>query len=136
MTVLRLLDRTLIREGELRELADDLICLVEAGHTRIIVNCAGIERLSSWVVGAVAAAHWRRVAADNGAVRVCGLRPDVAAVFSILGGAKGVGLFPDETSALEAPWPERSRPCALPGLGVVGVDRGGANRVARCHTVY
>src|SRR5262245_15659105 len=57
VTLLRLTDRGLTRDVQIQELTDDLLAVIEAGHTRILLDFAEVERLSSWVVGAVARAQ-------------------------------------------------------------------------------
>jgi anti-anti-sigma factor len=106
ITVVTLTDKTLIKEPELGQMAGDLLALVKAGHHRIVLNFAGVERLSSLAVGAVAEALARCEAARGGGLKVCGLRSQVAAVFTIAGLARAPMIYPDETSAGDGAWPE------------------------------
>src|SRR4029077_10736449 len=81
ISIVALSDRTLLKEQELTELAGDLLALLEAGHHRIIVNFSAVERLSTWAVGFLAEAIRRCDLASEGALKVCGLRPELAAIF-------------------------------------------------------
>ena len=53
VTVVRLLDKNLVKESQIRELACDLLDLIEAGNHRVVLNFQVVERLASWVVVAV-----------------------------------------------------------------------------------
>ena len=53
ITVVRLIDRSLVKEAQIRELACDLLDLIEAGNHRIVLNFQIVERLASWVIVAV-----------------------------------------------------------------------------------
>jgi anti-anti-sigma factor len=114
ITVVALTDRALIKEQELGELAEDLLALIEAGHNRVVLNFSAVERLSSWAVGAVAEALRRCNAVRHGALKICGLREDVAAIFTITGLVRQVAIFDDETSAIDSPWPELPELLPLP----------------------
>jgi anti-anti-sigma factor len=114
ITVVRLIDRALVKERLVRELTRDLIELIEAGNHRLLLNFQGIERVASWVALAVDEAYRRSKAADGGELKICGLSAPLAAVLEIAGMAPGIELHPDETSALGARWPEPSSPRTLP----------------------
>lgn len=114
ITVVRLADRGLVKESELREFNRDLVDLIDAGNHRIVLNFSMVERLGSWVVGAVGEAHRRCVSADGGCLKICGLQPQLAEIFSIVGLSAKIGLFPDEAAAIEGHWPEPSSPRPLP----------------------
>ena len=85
VTVVRLLDKNLVKESHVRELACDLLDLIEAGNHRVVLNFQGVERLASWVVVAVEEARRMCEAADGGALRICGLPLALASVFPIAG---------------------------------------------------
>jgi anti-anti-sigma factor len=114
VTVVRLVDKNLVREAHVRELACDLLDLIEAGNHRIVLNFQHVERLASWVVVAVDEARRLCESADGGALKICGLRHQLSSVFPIAGVAVGNALHADEAAAIDSPWPEASRPRALP----------------------
>jgi anti-anti-sigma factor len=113
-TVVRLLDKNLVKEAYIRELACDLLDLIEAGNHRVVLNFQAVERLASWVVVAVDEARRLCAAADGGALRICGLPLHLASIFPIAGVEVENALYMDEATALDTPWPEASRPRALP----------------------
>jgi anti-anti-sigma factor len=114
ITVVRLVDRALAKEAQIRELACDLIDLVEAGNHRVLLNFEAVERLVSWAVLAVDEAHRRCRTRAGGAMKICGLRPHLAEIFPIAGMGQGIERHSDETAALESDWPEPPGPRALP----------------------
>jgi anti-anti-sigma factor len=114
ITVVRFRDARLLREDDLRTAAEELTALARAGHHRVLLNFAGVERMSSQIVGAVASARKRCAEADGGALRVCNLNPELAVVFELTRLAGALAIFPDERSALDAPWPEPRGPRPLP----------------------
>jgi anti-anti-sigma factor len=114
VTVVRLVDKSLVREAHLRELTCDLLDLIEAGNHRVVLNFQVVERLASWVVVAVDEARRLCESADGGALKICGLGQQLASVFPIAGVAVGNALHADEAAAIDGPWPAASRPRALP----------------------
>jgi anti-anti-sigma factor len=114
ITLVRLVDSALVREPQIQEFACDILDLIEAGNHRIVLNFRSVERLASWVVVVVSQAQRACASRDGGALRVCALRPELAAVFRMAGVDARIAAFPDETAALESPWPEPSGPRPLP----------------------
>src|SRR5215470_11387824 len=53
VTVVRLIDRALVKERHVRELTRDLIELIEAGNHRLILNFQGVEKVGSWLALAI-----------------------------------------------------------------------------------
>lgn len=126
ISVVRFPDTRLLREDDLKTVASELSALVRAGHRRVVLNFAGVERMSSQIVGAVASAR-RRCEAGGGQLRVCGLSAGLEEVFHLTGLAGSLAIFPDERAALEAPWPSRTGPQPLPvGLLTALTRRAGA----------
>ncbi|MFI5460774.1 MAG: FHA domain-containing protein [Isosphaerales bacterium] len=114
ITVVRLVDKALVKESRIRELACDLLDLIAAGNHRIVLNFQVTERLASWVVIVVNEARRRCAAADGGALKICGLPRPLASIFPIAGVAVGIDLYDDETAAVNSQWPELSGPRPLP----------------------
>ena len=94
-------------------------------HHRLVINFIGVERLSSWVVGAVATVHRRCALARGGALKVCGLEPQLAAIFRISGLAQTVPFFPDENAAINSPWPDAPDLRPLPVAVLTALTRSG-----------
>jgi anti-anti-sigma factor len=105
ITVLSLSDQSLTRPNELNELVGDLLALIGAGHTRIVLRFDAVERLSSAIVHPLAEAERRCSEARGGALRICGLRPELAPLFSLTGLDQRVSIQPDEAAAFDASWP-------------------------------
>jgi anti-anti-sigma factor len=120
-TVVTLSDQALIREQDLDELNGDLIALIEAGHRRLVLDFSGVERLSTWAASSIAGVVRRCSRAEGGAVKVSGLRPQVASIFEVAGLGREVEVCPDITSALEGLWPEQPefRPLPVPILAAL-----------------
>ncbi len=114
ITLVRLLDKTLVKDAQLRELARDLMDLIAAGNHRVVLNFQATTRLASWVAFVVEAARRRCAAGDGGALKICGLPRELARVFPIAGVGGEVSLYADEAAAIDSPWPQPSRPRALP----------------------
>ncbi len=114
VTVVRLTDRTLLKADQLEALAADLLDLIDAGNPRIVVNFAGVERISSLIAAYLAEADRRCRASEGGALRVCLIQPQLTGVFAIPGLTRMIPTYPDEASAFESPWPSRSSPAPLP----------------------
>ena len=114
ITVVRLVEKAIVKESQIRELARDLLDLIAAGNDRIVLNFQAIERVASWMAFVVDEA-WRRCASgDGGALKVCGLSPRLARMFPIAGVGLRVSLHENELGAIESPWPQVSGPRPLP----------------------
>lgn len=114
VVVIRLLDQLLIRESVIEELADEINDLIRAGDRRIVLSFAQVERMSSQIVAVVTRIHHCCATAPGGMLKVCGLRPDVADVFRLIGLGGSLVVCPDEEAALTSPWPQRPGPRPLP----------------------
>ena len=114
VTVVRLIDKNLVKEAHVRELACDLLDLIDAGNHRVVLNFQVVERLASWVIIAVEEARRLCESGDGGALKICGLPQHLATVFPIAGVNVQSALHADEAAAIDSPWPEASRPRALP----------------------
>ncbi len=103
--------QNLVKESHVRELACDLLDLIEAGNHRVVLNFQVVERLASWVVIAVEEARRLCEAADGGALKICGLPLQLAIGFPDRGRRRwAVRSMPTKPTAIDSPWPEASRP--------------------------
>ena len=93
-TVVTLTDESLVKERELAELAGDLLAPRRGGAPPAGGQLRRGRALSSWVVGTVAEVHRRCSAARGGALKLCGLRPQLAALFSVTGLARDLASSP------------------------------------------
>jgi anti-anti-sigma factor len=134
ITVVRLQDRTLIQQSHIEELGRDLMDLIAVGNHRVVLNFTAVERLGSWIIGAVGNAHRACQAGDGGRLKLCGLDPPLAEIFEIVGMARDLEFHPGEAEAIDSPWPQASAPRPLPvdilevllELGELPPVRGGA----------
>jgi anti-anti-sigma factor len=114
IVLIRFRDAALLREDDIAEAIDELGAIVGVGHHRIVLSFAGIERMSSQLVTALAAAHRACEARDGGQFRVCYLEPELAEALTLTGLAGRLALFEDEKTAVTTPWPEPKGPRLLP----------------------
>jgi anti-anti-sigma factor len=114
VTVVRLVDQALVECSHLRELGDDLMDLIAVGNHRIVLNFSAVMRLGSWIVGVVGNAHRRCAEAVGGRLKLCGLDPHLAEIFTIVGMTGRIELHADEAEAVDSPWPRSSSHRALP----------------------
>src|SRR3954447_14669861 len=96
ITVVRLVDQDLVQRSHIRELGDDLMDLIDVGNHRIVLNFSAVARLGSWIVGVVGNAHRRCAGVDGGKLKICGLDPHLADIFTIVGMTGQVELHKDE----------------------------------------
>lgn len=114
ITVVRLVDQTLVQRSHIHELDDDLMDLIDVGNHRIVLNFSAVARLGSWIVGVVGNAHRRCSGVDGGRLKICGLDPHLADIFSIVGMIGQLELHADEQAAIDGPWPSTVGLRALP----------------------
>lgn len=114
VTIVRLTEPSLARRADIGELAEDWNDLIEVGNHRLVLNFAKVERLGSWIVAAVVEAHRRCRAVEGGQLKVCGLAPELAEIFRIIGVRRQITLCADEQTAVGGPWPASLKPRGLP----------------------
>ncbi len=121
ITVVAILDESLVREDDLLELGGDLVALIEAGHHRLVIDFAIVEHLSIRAVDALAGAIRGCASAIGGALKFAGLHAEVAAVLGMAGLSAGVEICPDAATAISGPWPESGdlRPLPVPVLSAL-----------------
>jgi anti-anti-sigma factor len=88
--------------------------LIAVGNHRIVLNFSAVERLGSWIIGAVGNAHRACAAGDGGRLKICGLDAPLAEIFEIVGMARDLEFHRGEPEALESPWPQPAAPRQLP----------------------
>ena len=113
-TVVRLLDKTLVKESDLGELTEELTDLVEAGHDRLVLDFACVERLSCAVVPVLAELARKCDANGHGQLRVLNLHPEVAPVLGLSPLTRELSRRMDGAKALDSPWPGSDQPRPLP----------------------
>ncbi len=114
IAVVRLVDRALVDHSHIQEMGCDLMDLIDVGNHRLVINFTVVERLGSWIIGVIGNALRRCAAGDGGKLKICGLDPQLAEIFSIVGMSAEIEVHADEAAAIESPWPARSTPRQLP----------------------
>jgi anti-anti-sigma factor len=90
-----------ILSGETAEVVGEhLSRLAESGHTRIVLNCANVQSVTSMIIGKFIALHKQLVAAGGG-LALCEATPDVREVFEVVGLPQVVPIYPQEQAAVE-----------------------------------
>jgi anti-anti-sigma factor len=105
IATLRLTDTMLIKEQIVDEFTSDLLELINAGYDRVILNFAGVERLSVQVIVGLTEAHLRCAAALGGQLKLCGIRDEIREGLELVGLHGAVDLYPDEQAATDSLWP-------------------------------
>jgi anti-anti-sigma regulatory factor len=118
ITVARVIVSELIKEPAVSETIEELLALVSAGCDRLVVNLSDVERVTSPFVATLAEAHRRCLAVAGGRLRLCGIRPEIRPIFRLTSLDRELGLFDDETTAVQTPWPSIDCPRPLP-LGLL-----------------
>jgi len=91
------LDRT-----QIDEIGDELLSLVDdQGRKRILISFEGVDYLSSAVLGKLIALH-KRVAMNNGRLKLCGIKASIREVFEITKLDKVFDIYDDEDAAMAA----------------------------------
>jgi anti-sigma B factor antagonist len=76
------------------QFVSDLEKLVEAGLTKIIVDCTGLEHISSYGIGVLLRVH-KRLAKHGGDVKLAGVHGAIAGVLRIARMGELFEMYPD-----------------------------------------
>ena len=120
-TIVRLLDRNLLRPTDLDELSEELTDLIEAGHRRVAVDFGGVERLSCGILPVLAKASQLCEHDGLGRLKTFNFHPDLVPVMGLTGLTKTLPAPSDEATAVGGPWPNEDRPRALPDALFLGI---------------
>lgn len=123
-TVARLRDRTLVKEGDVREVAEELFDLIAAGKRRLAVDFAAVERASSLLAPVLAEASRLCAREGDGLLKIFRLRPDVAPIANLATPDGRLVVVADEAEALDGPWPGGDGPRALPDVVIEALAAG------------
>jgi anti-sigma B factor antagonist len=98
--VVNFLDRKILDESNIVEIANDLFDLVEKNKgIKLCLNFANVQYLSSTVLGKLITLN-TRVNEDTGKLVLCCIRPQILEVFKITKLTKLFDICDDETTAL------------------------------------
>jgi anti-anti-sigma factor len=104
----------ILKPQALREVARELFALAGSCSGRLVLDLAAVERLASAFVATLVRLHRRCTARDGGALRICGLRPELQPLLNLTGLDVVLHHFPDVAAALAAPWPRPHQAGVLP----------------------
>jgi anti-anti-sigma factor len=105
----------LVDPDAIRSLSTQLHCLIEEGHTRLLLDFEGVQRVSAGVLGILASLH-RRLEHAQTRLGLCGLDPVMRQMIRICHLEPVFDIYTDSTAALGVssgariqPRPESSR---------------------------
>ena len=100
ITVVTFLDHRLNNLAEITELGQDFCSLVEEGrHRKLVLNLAGVESISSTVLGKLISLC-ARVKSSDGIVKLCNLETQVLELIRICKLDRVFDIAQDETDAM------------------------------------
>ena len=88
-------------ERQIRDLFEQLDELLTAGHTKVVMNFAGLEVFASYAIGKLIRFN-DRLRPPEGRLALCELTPIVEEIIDIMNLGKRFQIYPTEQSALES----------------------------------
>ena len=82
------------------EFEKSIMDVIEGGSTKIILDCSGLNYISSSGLRVFLIAL-KKMKASNGIYRLCNLQPVIKGIFDIAGFSSIFSIFPDLQRALE-----------------------------------
>lgn len=113
VTVVNILERSIVQENEIEQIGDELEKLIETGRRNILLDFGQVKHMSSQAVGLLLQAQ-KRCKAGGGVLKVCSPNPEVAEIFKITNLPRVIEIHADGDMALQGPWPELPDPGELP----------------------
>jgi anti-sigma B factor antagonist len=102
VAVVHFKDQKIIEDLGIQQLGQELFNLVEIdGHTRLVLNFAAVDFLSSGALGKLIILE-KKVAARGGTLKLCGIRPEIQEVFVLTKLNRLFDIREDEADALAA----------------------------------
>jgi anti-sigma B factor antagonist len=89
----------LFEESAVQAVSEHLHRLIEKGHTRLLVNFAGVQHLSCAMLGALANLQ-RKIEPASGRIQLCGLSPLLRDMLRITHLDRLFDVYEDEAEAL------------------------------------
>ena len=100
VAVVSFLDFSVLDRAQIDKIGDELVGLVEdQGRKKILINFESVDYLSSTVLGKLIALH-KRVAANKGKLKLCGIKASIREVFEITKLDKVFDIYEDEDAAM------------------------------------
>lgn len=107
----------LVKEGTLAVVERELDQLVEAGCPYLILDFAGVERVSSQFLPILTALQRGCSIERHGRIKLCKVAPDLATALELTGLRALFEVHPDQRAALASPWPASARALPIDVLG-------------------
>ncbi len=98
VTLISFLDRRISDERTIQAIAEQLGALVEEGNSKLLLNFAGVEYLSSAALGKLINLH-KKLGGSEGTLSMCNMVPQVFDVFAITKLDKDFNICADEAAA-------------------------------------
>lgn len=80
------------------EFENSMLRVISDGHIKIILDCSGLDYISSSGLRVFLIVQ-KRLTAAKGQFRLCGLQPGIVEIFDISGFTSIFSIFPDKESA-------------------------------------
>jgi anti-anti-sigma factor len=106
VTVVQVLDHQLIHETPLAELRGELRDLTAAGCSRIVLNLARVEQVSSQFLEILTTLDRLCSSRPGGCLKLCKIGPEVRRIIELCGLERHFEVAADLPSALEGAWPK------------------------------
>jgi anti-anti-sigma factor len=112
ISVVNVMDRSIINDDEIQQIGHELDELLQQGRSRIVLDFGNVKHMSSQAVGVLLQAQ-KRAKSGGGLLKLCSPNPTVAEVFKITNLLRAIEIHPDQQHAFQTGWPEAlARPSA------------------------
>ncbi|MBI5365863.1 MAG: STAS domain-containing protein [Planctomycetes bacterium] len=102
VTVAELTGQRILDETSLQEMARKLMRLAEdCARGKLVIDFGKVDYLSSAVLGKIVAVH-KKLASEQGQLRLCNVRPSIREVFKITNLDKVVEIHPNRDAAVSS----------------------------------
>jgi anti-sigma B factor antagonist len=100
VTVVELVDRKILDEASISQIAEQLVALVAAADPpKLVLDFVNVGHMSSSALGMLITLH-KRVREKGGALRLCSIRPSILEVFEITRLNEVFGILPSREEAV------------------------------------
>jgi len=82
------------------ELENSMLQVISDGYTKIILDCSGLDYISSSGLRVFLIVQ-KKITAAKGQFRLCGLQPGIVEIFDISGFTSIFSIFPNKEAAMK-----------------------------------
>lgn len=100
LVVASFMDRKILREDQIQEFSAELLALVEAGHTRMVLSFDNLDYFSSAAFGKLITLQ-KKIELSTGKLAICCVDLDIYEVFEMTRLSRYFKIFKEEEQALE-----------------------------------